>query len=106
MIVECNLDVGIMVNVVVLVNLVEDGVWVFNWSWGIYCVGVCDVDGDEVDLLVCLGIVMSGYEELFEEFFFWLCKEYLDVLVVNFVGNGLFYFGIDEYCLLFFFVIE
>ena len=66
--------------------------------WGIYCVGMCNVEGDEIDLLVCSNIVMSGYEELLEEFFFWLRNEYLDVLVINFVGNGFFYFGCDEYC--------
>ena len=88
MIVERNSDAGITANVAASVNLVEDGVRVLNWSWGIHRVGARDVDGDEVDSLVRSGIAMSGYEELLEEFFLWLRKEHPDVLVVNSAGNG------------------
>ena len=62
-IVERNSDAGITANVAASVNLVEDGVRVLNWSWGIHRVGARDVDGDEVDSLVRSGIAMSGYEE-------------------------------------------
>ncbi|MGA4815792.1 S8 family serine peptidase [Pseudomonas aeruginosa] len=61
-IVERNSDAGITANVAASVNLVEDGVRVLNWSWGIHRVGARDVDGDEVDSLVRSGIAMSGYE--------------------------------------------
>ncbi|MDF5987651.1 S8/S53 family peptidase [Pseudomonas aeruginosa] len=87
-IVERNSDAGITANVAASVNLVEDGVRVLNWSWGIHRVGARDVDGDEVDSLVRSGIAMSGTEELLEEFFLWLRKEHPDVLVVNSAGNG------------------
>ena len=55
MIVERNSDAGITANVAASVNLVEDGVRVLNWSWGIHRVGARDVDGDEVDSLVRSG---------------------------------------------------
>ena len=96
-IVERNSDAGITANVAAPVNLVEDGVRVLNWSWGIHRVGARDVDGDEVDSLVRSGIAMSGYEELLGEFFLWLRKEHPDVLVVNSAGNGSSYSGTDEY---------
>ena len=106
MIVERNSDAGITANVAASVNLVEDGVRVLNWSWGIHRVGARDVDGDEVDSLVRSGIAMSGYEELLEEFFLWLRKEHPDVLVVNSAGNGSSYSGTDEYRLPSSFVTE
>ncbi|MGZ2935862.1 S8/S53 family peptidase [Pseudomonas aeruginosa] len=105
-IVERNSDAGITANVAASVNLVEDGVRVLNWSWGIHRVGARDVDGDEVDSLVRSGIAMSGYEELLEEFFLWLRKEHPDVLVVNSAGNGSSYSGTDEYRLPSSFVTE
>lgn len=106
MIVERNSDAGITANVAASVNLVEDGVRVLNWSWGIHRVGARDVDGDEVDSLVRSGIAMSGYEELLEEFFLWLRKKHPDVLVVNSAGNGSSYSGTDEYRLPSSFVTE
>ncbi|BBI48917.1 hypothetical protein HORIV_13380 [Vreelandella olivaria] len=68
-IVDRNSDAGITANVAASVNLVEDGVRVLNWSWGIHRVGAIDINGKEVDSLVRSGIAMSGYEELLEEFF-------------------------------------
>ena len=88
MIVERNADAGITANIAASVNLVEDGVRVLNWSWGIHRVGARDVRGDEVDSLVRSGLAMSGYEELLEEFFLWLRKAHPDVVVVNSAGNG------------------
>ncbi len=96
-IVERNSDAGITANVAASVNLVEDGVRVLNWSWGIHRVGAKNVEGDEVDSLVRSGIAMSGYEELLEEFFLWLRKEHPDVLVINSAGNGASFSGTDEY---------
>ncbi len=96
-IVERNSDAGITANIAASVNLVEDGVRVLNWSWGIHRVGARNVEGDEVDSLLRSGIAMSGYEELLEEFFLWLRKEHPDVLVVNSAGNGASFSGTDEY---------
>ncbi|WP_409314660.1 S8/S53 family peptidase [Pseudomonas putida] len=95
--VERNSDAGITANIAASVNLVEDGVRVLNWSWGIHRVGARDVNGDEVDSLVRSGLAMSGYEELLEEFFLWLRKEHPDVVVVNSAGNGASWSGTDEY---------
>ncbi|MCQ4314284.1 S8/S53 family peptidase [Pseudomonas stutzeri] len=96
-IVERNSDAGITANVAASVNLVEDGVRVLNWSWGIHRVGTLDVEGEEVDSLVRSGVAMSGYEELLEEFFLWLRREHPDVLVVNSAGNGSARSGQDDY---------
>lgn len=96
-IVERNSDAGITANIAASVNLVEDGVRVLNWSWGIHRVGAKNLKGDEVDSLLRSGIAMSGYEELLEEFFLWLRKEHPDVVVVNSAGNGSSYSGTDEY---------
>ncbi|WP_434706968.1 S8/S53 family peptidase [Pseudomonas sp. D4-18] len=96
-IVERNSDAGITANIAASVNLVEDGVRVLNWSWGIHRVGAKDVKGDDVDSLLRSGIAMSGYEELLEEFFLWLRKEHPGVVVVNSAGNGSSFSGTDEY---------
>lgn len=96
-IVERNSDAGITANIAASVNLVEDGVRVLNWSWGIHRVGTQDVNGKDVDSLVRSGIAMSGYEELLEEFFLWLRKEHPDVIVVNSAGNGSAFSGADDY---------
>ncbi|RRV10186.1 peptidase S8 and S53 subtilisin kexin sedolisin [Pseudomonas sp. v388] len=96
-IVERNSDAGITANIAASVNLVEDGVRVLNWSWGIHRVGAKNVDGDEVDSLLRSGIAMGGYEELLEEFFLWLRQEHPDVVVINSAGNGSSFSGTDEY---------
>lgn len=96
-IVERNSDAGITANIAASVNLVEDGVRVLNWSWGIHRVGAKNVNGDDVDSLLRSGIAMSGYEELLEEFFLWLRKEHPDVIVINSAGNGASFSGTDEY---------
>ena len=96
-IVERNSDAGITANIAASVNLVEDGVRVLNWSWGIHRVGAKNVAGDEVDSLVRSGLAMSGYEELLEEFFLWLRAEHPDVVVINSAGNGASWSGTDEY---------
>ncbi|WP_149086609.1 S8/S53 family peptidase [Pseudomonas prosekii] len=105
-IVDRNSDAGITANIAASVNLVEDGVRVLNWSWGIHRVGAKDVKGDDVDSLLRSGIAMSGYEELLEEFFLWLRKEHPDVVVVNSAGNGASFSGTDEYRLPSSFVTE
>ncbi|AJY51916.1 MULTISPECIES: S8/S53 family peptidase [Halomonadaceae] len=96
-IVDRNSDAGITANVAASVNLVEDGVRVLNWSWGIHRVGAIDINGKEIDSLVRSGIAMSGYEELLEEFFLWLREAHPDVVVVNSAGNASSYSGRDEY---------
>lgn len=96
-IVERNSDAGITANIAASVNLVEDGVRVLNWSWGIHRIGAKNVDGDDVDSLLRSGIAMGGYEELLEEFFLWLRKAHPDVIVVNSAGNGSSFSGTDEY---------
>ena len=96
-IVERNSDAGITANVAASVNLVEDGVRVLNWSWGIHRIGARNVEGDEVDSLLRSGIAMGGYEELLEEFFLWLREKHPDVIVVNSSGNGSSFSGTDEY---------
>lgn len=96
-IVERNSDAGITANIAASVNLVEDGVRILNWSWGIHRVGAKNVEGGDVDSLLRSGIAMGGYEELLEEFFLWLRKEHPDVVVVNSAGNGSSFSGTDEY---------
>lgn len=105
-IVDRNSDAGIAANVAASVNLVEDGVRVLNWSWGIHRVGAKNVDGKEVDSLVRSGLAMSGYEELLEEFFLWLRMKHPDVIVINSAGNGASFSGRDEYRLPSSFVTE
>jgi hypothetical protein len=105
-IVERNSDAGITANIAASVNLVEDGVRVLNWSWGLHRVGARNIEGDEVDSLVRSGIAMSGYEELLEEFFLWLRRKHPDVVVVNSAGNGAAFSGTDEYRLPSSFVTE
>lgn len=101
-----NSDAGITANIAASVNLVEDGVRVLNWSWGVHRVGAKNVQGDEVESLVRSGLAMSGYEELLEEFFLWLRARHPDVLVVNSAGNGASWSGTDEYRLPSSFVTE
>lgn len=96
-IVDRNSDAGITANIAASVNLVEDGVRVLNWSWGIHRVGAIDINGKEVDSVVRSGIAMSGYEELLEEFFLWLRREHPDVVVVNSAGNASSFSGRDDY---------
>ncbi len=96
-IVERNSDAGITANIAASVNLVEDGVRVLNWSWGIHRVGAKNIKGDEIDSLVRSGLAMNGYEELLEEFFLWLRAKHPDVIVVNSAGNGSSFSGADEY---------
>ncbi|SMS10403.1 hypothetical protein CFBP1590__2817 [Pseudomonas viridiflava] len=96
-IVERNSDAGITANVAASVNLVEDGVRVLNWSWGIHRIGAKNIQGDDVDSLIRSGLAMSGYEELLEEFFLWLREKHPDVLVVNSAGNGSSFSSTDEY---------
>lgn len=96
-IVERNSDAGITANIAASVNLVEDGVRVLNWSWGIHRIGAKNIRGDEVDSLLRSGLAMSGYEELLEEFFLWLRREHPEVVVVNSAGNGASFSSADEY---------
>ena len=105
-IVERNSDAGITANIAASVNLVEDGVRVLTWSWGIPRPGARNIQGDEVDSLVRSGLAMSGYEELLEEFFLWLRAKHPDVVVVNSAGNGASWSGTDEYRLPSSFVTE
>ncbi|HTF83551.1 MAG TPA: S8/S53 family peptidase [Cellvibrio sp.] len=96
-IVERNSDAGITANIAASVNLVEDGVRVLNWSWGIHRVGTKNIDGEAIDSLIRSGLAMSGYEELLEEFFLWLRMKHPEVVVVNSAGNGASFSGRDEY---------
>lgn len=105
-IVERNSDAGITANIAASVNLVEDGVRVLNWSWGLHRIGAKNIHGYEVDSLVRSGLAMTGYEELLEEFFFWLRREHPDVLVVNSAGNGASFSSDDDYRLPSSFVTE
>lgn len=105
-IVDRNSDAGITANIAASVNLVEDGVRVLNWSWGIHRVGAKNIDGKDVDSLVRSGLAMSGYEELLEEFFLWLRMKHPDVIVINSAGNGASFSGLDEYRLPSSFVTE
>ncbi|WP_052417537.1 S8/S53 family peptidase [Cellvibrio mixtus] len=105
-IVDRNSDAGITANIAASVNLVEDGVRVLNWSWGIHRVGAKNVDGKDIDSLVRSGLAMSGYEELLEEFFLWLRLKHPDVIVINSAGNGASFSGLDEYRLPSSFVTE
>lgn len=96
-IVERNSDAGITANIAASVNLVEDGVRVLNWSWGVHRIGARDVRDEEVDSLVRSGLAINGYEELLEEFFLWLQREHPDVVVVNSAGNGASWTSADDY---------
>ena len=105
-IVDRNSDAGITANIAASVNLVEDGVRVLNWSWGIHRIGTKNVTGKDVDSLVRSGLAMSGYEELLEEFFLWLRMKHPNVIVVNSAGNGASFSGQDDYRLPSSFVTE
>jgi subtilisin family serine protease len=105
-IVDRNSDAGITANIAASVNMVEDGVRIINWSWGIHRVGAKNITGDEIDSLVRSGVAMNGYEELLEEFFLWLRLRHPDVVVVNSAGNGASFSGLDEYRLPSSFVTE
>lgn len=96
-IVDRDSDAGVLANVAASVNLVEDGVRVLNWSWGLHRVGAQTVQGTDVDTQVHSGLAMSGYEELLEEFFRWLRQKHPDVVVINSAGNGSSHAGTDEY---------
>jgi len=70
------------------VNLVEDGVRVLNWSWGIHRVGSVSIDGNRVQANVRSSLAFDGYEKLVERFFFWLKHHHPNVVVVNSAGNS------------------
>lgn len=90
-------DAGVMENVATSVRLVQDGVRVLNWSWGLHRVGAHRVAGGDVDSAIRSGVAFEGYEELLEEFFIWLRREHPDVIVVNSAGNGGSFSGDDDY---------
>jgi hypothetical protein len=85
-------DAGIAENVAASVRLVQDGVRVLNWSWGVHRVG-----GGEIGSAARSGVAFEGYEELLEEFFLWLRREHPEVVVVNSAGNAGSFSGSDDY---------
>lgn len=87
-IVDRGSDAGITENVATSVRLVQDGVRVLNWSWGIHRVGALSIGGNSIDSVLRSGVAFEGYEELLEEFFKWLRTDYPDVIVVNSAGNS------------------
>lgn len=96
-IVDRGSDAGIIANVATSVRLVQDGVRVLNWSWGIHRVGTTNVRGRSIDSVVRSGVAFEGYEELLEEFFKWLRREHPRVVVVNSAGNSDYYSDSDDY---------
>jgi subtilisin family serine protease len=96
-IVDRGSDAGIAENVAASVRLVQDGVRVLNWSWGVHRVGAIRVGGGEIGSAVRSGVAFEGYEELLEEFFLWLRREHPEVVVVNSAGNAGSFSGSDDY---------
>jgi len=105
-IVDRGSDAGITENVAASVRLVQDGVRVLSWSWGLHRLGALRTGGGDVDSSIRSGVAFEGYEELLEEFFLWLRREHPDVIVVNSAGNGSSYSGNDDYRLPSSFVTE
>jgi len=79
------------------VRLVQDGVRILNWSWGVHRVGTIRVGGGDIDSAVRSGVAFEGYEELLEEFFLWLRRYHPEVMVVNSAGNAGSFSGVDDY---------
>ena len=97
MIVDRGSHASITENVAASVRLVQDGARVLNWSWGLHRLGARRTGGTDVDSSIRSGVAFEGYEELLEEFFLWLRREYPDVIVVNSAGNGRSFAGNDDY---------
>lgn len=96
-IVDRGSDAGITENIAASVRLVQDGVRVLNWSWGVHRVGTIRVGGGDIDSAVRSGVAFEGYEELLEEFFLWLRRHHPEVVVVNSAGNAGSFSGVDDY---------
>ncbi len=96
-IVDRGSDAGVVENVATSVRLVQDGVRVLNWSWGIHRVGARRIGGGDVDSAVRTGVAFDGYEELLEQFFKWLRREHPHVVVVNSAGNAASLSSDDDY---------
>jgi subtilisin family serine protease len=105
-IVDRGSDAGVVENVAASVRMVQDGVRVLNWSWGIHRVGARTIAGGDVDSAVRTGVAFDGYEELLEQFFKWLRREHPDVVVVNSAGNAASISSDDDYRLPSSFVTE
>lgn len=96
-IVDRGSDAGVVENVATSVRMVQDGVRVLNWSWGIHRVGARRIGGGDVDSAVRTGVAFDGYEELLEQFFKWLRSEHPDVVVINSAGNAASLSSDDDY---------
>ncbi len=96
-IVDRGSDAGITENIAASVRLVQDGVRVLNWSWGVHRTGALRVGGGDIDSAVRSGVAFEGYEELLEEFFLWLRRDHPQVVVVNSAGNAGSFSGNDDY---------
>ncbi|MDH0301021.1 MULTISPECIES: S8/S53 family peptidase [unclassified Pseudomonas] len=79
---------GVIARVAASVNLVEDGVRVLNWSWGIHRLGATNLYGEPVAANVRSDQAFEGYGKLLERYFAWLKLNHPDVVVVSSAGNG------------------
>ncbi|MFJ4068090.1 S8 family serine peptidase [Pseudomonas sp. NPDC089996] len=79
---------GVTARIAASVNLVEDGVRVLNWSWGVHRMGALNLKGEPVDVNVRSAVAMDGYGLLLERFFHWLERRHPNVVVVNSAGNN------------------
>ncbi|MFK0311015.1 S8/S53 family peptidase [Pseudomonas sp. NPDC090233] len=61
---------GVTARIAASVNLVEDGVRVLNWSWGVHRMGTLNLKGEPIDVNVRSALAMDGYALLLERFFF------------------------------------
>ncbi|MFY9963637.1 S8 family peptidase [Pseudomonas sp.] len=79
---------GIPAKIAASVNMVEDGVRVLNWSWGVHRLGTMSIGGDAVISNVRSPAAFNGYATLLQRFFAWLQKHHPDVIVINSAGNS------------------
>ncbi|MEX0707670.1 MAG: S8/S53 family peptidase [Woeseia sp.] len=96
-IVDRGSDAGITESIATSVRMVQDGVRVLNWSWGVHRVGTINVRGRSIDSVVRSGVAFEGYEELIEEFFKWLRHNHPNIIVINSAGNSDYYSENDDY---------
>ncbi|MCU0125676.1 S8/S53 family peptidase [Pseudomonas vlassakiae] len=79
---------GVTARIAASANLVEDGVRVLNWSWGVHRMGTLNFKGEPIDVNVRSNLAMAGYQLLLERFFHWLERQHPNVLVINSAGNS------------------
>ncbi|MDD1017071.1 S8/S53 family peptidase [Pseudomonas rubra] len=79
---------GVAARVAASVNLVQDGVRVLNWSWGVHRMGGINQRGEPIQANVRSDLAFNGYATLLKRFFAWLARNHPAVVVINSAGNS------------------